>query len=78
MCDLFRINTDRVVMLNDGNSRFYINGQPTYHFVGTSTFSECTLVHVGCLAKVNPAAPLDKVCVLSRGISKGSRKQMRA
>ncbi|OMO56314.1 Alcohol dehydrogenase superfamily, zinc-type [Corchorus olitorius] len=71
MCDLLRINTDRGVMLNDGKSRFSINGQPIYHFVGTSTFSEYTVVHVGCVAKINPAAPLDKICVLSCGISTG-------
>ena len=73
MCDLLRINTDRGVMLNDGKSRFSINGKPIYHFVGTSTFSEYTVVHVGCLAKINPLAPLDKVCVLSCGISTGMR-----
>ncbi|KAK4781008.1 hypothetical protein SAY87_017114 [Trapa incisa] len=71
MCDLLRINTDRGVMLNDGKTRFSIKGQPIYHFVGTSTFSEYTVVHVGCLAKINPEAPLDKVCVLSCGISTG-------
>ncbi|XP_031504150.1 alcohol dehydrogenase 1-like isoform X2 [Nymphaea colorata] len=71
MCDLLRINTDRGVMLADGKSRFSIKGQPIYHFVGTSTFSEYTVVHVGCLAKVNSKAPLDKVCVLSCGISTG-------
>ncbi|KAB5556397.1 hypothetical protein DKX38_007306 [Salix brachista] len=71
MCDLLRINTDRGVMLNDGKSRFTIKGQSIYHFVGTSTFSEYTVVHVGCLAKINPAAPLDKVCILSCGISTG-------
>ncbi|KAL9313843.1 hypothetical protein ACSQ67_019295 [Phaseolus vulgaris] len=71
MCDLLRINTDRGVMLNDGKSRFSIKGQPIYHFVGTSTFSEYTVVHVGCVAKINPTAPLDKVCVLSCGISTG-------
>ncbi|CAN6475761.1 unnamed protein product [Victoria cruziana] len=71
MCDLLRINTDRGVMLADGKSRFSIKGQPIYHFVGTSTFSEYTVVHVGCLAKVNPEAPLDKICVLSCGISTG-------
>ncbi|CAN6475759.1 unnamed protein product [Victoria cruziana] len=58
-------------MLADGKSRFSIKGQPIYHFVGTSTFSEYTVVHVGCLAKVNPEAPLDKICVLSCGISTG-------
>ncbi|KAK9291704.1 hypothetical protein L1049_019653 [Liquidambar formosana] len=71
MCDLLRINTDRGVMLNDGKSRFSIRGQPIHHFVGTSTFSEYTVLHVGSVAKINPAAPLDKVCVLSCGISTG-------
>ena len=74
ICDLLRINTDLGVMLNDGKSRFAINGQPIYHFLGTSTFSEYTVVHVGCVAKINPAAPLDKVCVLSCGISTGRLK----
>ncbi|KAG2557267.1 hypothetical protein PVAP13_8NG246300 [Panicum virgatum] len=71
MCDLLRINTDRGVMIGDGKSRFSINGKPIYHFVGTSTFSEYTVMHVGCVAKINPEAPLDKVCVLSCGISTG-------
>ncbi|WOL04074.1 alcohol dehydrogenase 1 [Canna indica] len=71
MCDLLRINTDRGVMLSDGQSRFSAKGKPIYHFLGTSTFSEYTVVHVGCLAKINPSAPLDKVCVVSCGISTG-------
>ncbi|CAL5417540.1 unnamed protein product [Camellia sinensis] len=65
------INTDRRVMIHDQISRFSINGKPIFHFVGTSTFSEYTVVHVGCLAKINPLAPLNKVCVLSCGISTG-------
>lgn len=71
MCDLLRINTERGVMLADGESRFSIKGKPIYHFLGTSTFSEYTVVHEGCLAKIDPNAPLDKVCVLSCGISTG-------
>ncbi|KAG4389613.1 hypothetical protein GLYMA_06G122600v4 [Glycine max] len=71
MCDLLRINTDRGVMIHDSQTRFSIKGQPIYHFVGTSTFSEYTVVHAGCVAKVNPAAPLDKICVLSCGICTG-------
>jgi len=71
MCDLLRINTDRGVMLTDGKSRFSINGKPIYHFVGGSTFSEYTVCHIGSVAKINPAAPLDKVCILSCGISTG-------
>ncbi|KAK5840447.1 hypothetical protein PVK06_009348 [Gossypium arboreum] len=72
MCDLLRINTDRVGMINDGTFRFSINETPIYHFLGTSTFSEYTVVHVGQVAKINPHAPLDKVCVLSCGMSTGS------
>ncbi|XP_075496623.1 alcohol dehydrogenase 1 [Primulina tabacum] len=71
MCETLRINTERGIMLSDGKARFSKNGQPIYHFLGTSTFSEYTVVHVGCVAKINPAAPLDKVCVLSCGISTG-------
>ncbi|RWR96108.1 alcohol dehydrogenase-like protein isoform X1 [Cinnamomum micranthum f. kanehirae] len=71
MCDLLRINTDRGVMLSDGKSRFSINGNPINHFLGTSTFSEYTVVHTGCLAKIDRLAPLDKVCILSCGISTG-------
>ncbi|KAL7208520.1 hypothetical protein ACSBR1_030292 [Camellia fascicularis] len=71
MCHLLRINTDKRVMINDQKSRFSINGKPIFHFVGTSIFSEYTIVHVGRLAKINPLAPLNKVCVLSCGISTG-------
>lgn len=71
LCDVLRINTERGVMLSDGKSRFSINGSPINHFLGTSTFCEYTVVHAGCLAKINPLAPLDKVCVLSCGISTG-------
>ncbi|KAG6470416.1 hypothetical protein ZIOFF_071489 [Zingiber officinale] len=71
MCSLLRIDTDRGVMLADGQSRFSINGQPIYHFLGTSTFSEYTVVHSGCVAKINPLAPLDKVCILSCGFCTG-------
>ncbi|KAL9436235.1 hypothetical protein AB3S75_022315 [Citrus x aurantiifolia] len=51
--------------------RFSINGEPVNHFLGTSTFSEYTVVHSGCVAKINPLAPLDKVCILSCGVSTG-------
>ncbi|KAL1820201.1 hypothetical protein ACET3Z_015070 [Daucus carota] len=71
LCDLLRINLDRGVMLSDGKTRFSKDGRPIYHFVGTSTFSQYTVVHAGCVAKINQEAPLDKVCVLSCGISTG-------
>lgn len=77
MCDLLRINTDRGVMIGDGKSRFSKDGKPIYHFVGTSTFSEYTVVHVGCLAKIIRDAPMDKVCILSCGISTGRSLYLR-
>ncbi|KAK9003011.1 hypothetical protein V6N11_060584 [Hibiscus sabdariffa] len=52
MCNLLRINTDRGEMIHDGKSKFSINGKPIYHFLGTSTFSEYTVVHVGQVAKI--------------------------
>ncbi|KAL8149453.1 alcohol dehydrogenase 1-like isoform X2 [Apium graveolens] len=73
LCDLLRINLDRGVMLSDGKPRFSKDGKPIYHFVGTSTFSQYTVVHYGYVAKINPEAPLDKVCVLSCGISAGTK-----
>ena len=76
MCSLLRIDPDRAVMLADGKTRFSKDGKPIYHFLGTSTFSEYTVVHVGCLAKINPLAPLDKVCVVSCGISTGTRQRV--
>ncbi|KAI9117861.1 hypothetical protein K1719_011276 [Acacia pycnantha] len=71
LCELLRVNTDRGVMLHDGTSRFSKNGRPIYHFIGTSTFSEYTVLHAGCVAKIHPDAPLDKVCILSCGFCTG-------
>uniref|UniRef100_A0A7N2M4K9 Alcohol dehydrogenase 1 n=1 Tax=Quercus lobata TaxID=97700 RepID=A0A7N2M4K9_QUELO len=71
LCETLRFDNDRGHMLADGKTRFSKNGQPIYHFLGTSTFSEYTVSHAGCVAKINPEAPLDKVCVLSCGVSTG-------
>ncbi|XLR00332.1 hypothetical protein S83_066530, partial [Arachis hypogaea] len=51
--------------------KFSKDGKPIYHFLGTSTFSEYTISHAKCVIKINLAAPLDKVCVLSCGICTG-------
>ena len=58
-------------LLLDGTSRFSHNGQTIYHFVGTSTFSEYTVLPEISVAKIDPAAPLDKVCLLGCGITTG-------
>ena len=55
----------------DGTSRFSLGGKPLFHYMGTSTFSEYTVLPEIALARVNPAAPLDKVCLLGCGITTG-------
>ena len=55
----------------DGTRRFSMNGKPIYHYMGCSTFSEYTVVPEIALAKINKAAPLDKVCLLGCGVTTG-------
>lgn len=55
----------------DGTSRFTLNGEPLFHYMGTSTFSQYTVVPEIAVAKVNKTAPLDKVCLLGCGITTG-------
>jgi len=55
----------------DGTSRFTCKGQTLFHFMGTSTFSEVTVVSQFSLCKVSEGAPLSKVCLLGCGISTG-------
>lgn len=71
LCGKVRPATGKGVMLADGKPRFSVNGKPLYHFMGTSTFSEYTVVHDVSVAKVNPSAPLDKICLLGCGIPTG-------
>ena len=55
----------------DGSSRFSSGGKTVLHYMGTSTFSEYTVLPEIALAKVNPSAPLDKICLLGCGITTG-------
>jgi S-(hydroxymethyl)glutathione dehydrogenase/alcohol dehydrogenase len=55
----------------DGTRRFSKNGNPIYHYMGCSTFSEYTVVPEIALAKINKEAPLDKVCLLGCGVTTG-------
>ncbi|KAH9729046.1 Alcohol dehydrogenase class-3 [Citrus sinensis] len=71
LCGKVRGATGAGVMMNDRKSRFSINGKPIYHFMGTSTFSQYTVVHDVSVAKIDPQAPLDKVCLLGCGVPTG-------
>ena len=66
----FRVPQGQGVM-PDGTSRFTCKGQTVYHFMGTSTFSEYTVVAEISVCKVNPEAKLGSVCLLGCGISTG-------
>ncbi|CAJ0962839.1 unnamed protein product, partial [Mesorhabditis belari] len=70
LCQKIRITQGNGVM-PDGTSRFTCKGKQIYHFMGTSTFSEYTVVADISLAKVDQKAPLDKVCLLGCGVSTG-------
>ncbi len=58
-------------LMPDGTTRFYKDGQPVYHYMGCSTFSEYTVLPEISLAKVNPEAPLEEVCLLGCGVTTG-------
>lgn len=70
LCQKIRATQGRGLM-PDGSSRFSKNGRPIYHYMGTSTFAEYTVVPEIALAKINPKAPLDKVCLLGCGVTTG-------
>lgn len=58
-------------LMPDGTTRFSINGEPIYHYMGCSTFSEYTVLPEISLAKVDKAAPLEEVCLLGCGVTTG-------
>ncbi len=55
----------------DHTRRFSCRGTPLFHYMGCSTFAEYTVVPEIALAKINPAAPLDKICLLGCGVTTG-------
>ncbi|WP_066961558.1 S-(hydroxymethyl)glutathione dehydrogenase/class III alcohol dehydrogenase [Microbulbifer sp. Q7] len=58
-------------LMPDGTTRFSINGEPIYHYMGTSTFSEYTVLPEISVAKVNKSAPLEEICLLGCGVTTG-------
>jgi len=70
LCQKIRVTQGQGLM-PDGTSRFSLNGRPLLHYMGTSTFSEYTVLPEISVAKINKAAPLEKVCLLGCGITTG-------
>lgn len=70
LCQKIRATQGKGLM-PDGTTRFYKDGKPIYHYMGCSTFSEYTVLPEISLAKVNPKAPLEEVCLLGCGVTTG-------
>jgi S-(hydroxymethyl)glutathione dehydrogenase/alcohol dehydrogenase len=70
LCQAIRATQGKGLM-PDGTTRFSKDGKPIYHYMGTSTFSEYTVLPEIAVAKINKTAPLDKVCLLGCGITTG-------
>ena len=70
LCQAIRLTQGKGVM-PDGTSRFSHKGKQILHFMGTSTFSEYTVLPEISVAKVSKKAPLEKVCLLGCGITTG-------
>lgn len=58
-------------LMPDGTSRFSIDGKPIFHYMGTSTFANFTVLPEIALAKIHPDAPFDKVCYIGCGVTTG-------
>lgn len=70
LCQAVRVTQGKGLM-PDGTTRFSYQGKPIYHYMGTSTFSEYTVVPEISLAKISREAPLEKVCLLGCGVTTG-------
>jgi len=70
LCQAIR-TTQGQGLMPDGTSRFSLDGKPIYHYMGTSTFANHTVLPEIALAKIHPDAPFDKVCYIGCGVTTG-------
>ena len=70
LCQSIRLTQGKGLM-PDSTSRFSHKGKILFHYMGTSTFSEYSVLPEISIAKINSAAPLEKVCLLGCGITTG-------
>jgi S-(hydroxymethyl)glutathione dehydrogenase/alcohol dehydrogenase len=70
LCQLIR-GTQGKGLMPDATSRFSLNGEPIFHYMGTSTFSNYTVAPEISLAKIREDAPFDKVCYIGCGVTTG-------
>jgi S-(hydroxymethyl)glutathione dehydrogenase/alcohol dehydrogenase len=70
LCQSIRVTQGQGVM-PDGSSRFSVGGKKVFHYMGTSTFANHTVVPEIALAKIREDAPFDKVCYIGCGVTTG-------
>lgn len=70
LCWSIRETREKGVM-PDGGTRFSVGSEAIHHFMGTSTFSNFTVVPEIALARIRKDAPFDKVCLLGCGVTTG-------
>ena len=70
LCQSIR-NTQGQGLMPDGTSRFSYKGEKIFHYMGTSTFSNYTVLPEIALAKIDSSAPFDKICYVGCGVTTG-------
>jgi len=70
LCQAIRGTQGQGVM-PDGSSRFSVGGDRLFHYMGTSTFSNYTVMPEIAAAKIREDAPFDKVCYIGCGVTTG-------
>src|SRR5213595_1156309 len=70
LCQAIRTTQGQGVM-PDGSSRFSLGGRKLFHYMGTSTFANYTVVPEIALARIREDAPFDKVCYIGCGVTTG-------
>ena len=70
LCTAIRATQGQGVM-PDGTSRFSRGKDKIFHYMGCSTFSNFTVLPEIAVAKVDPAAPFDKICYIGCGVTTG-------
>ncbi|MHA1525266.1 MAG: S-(hydroxymethyl)glutathione dehydrogenase/class III alcohol dehydrogenase [Alphaproteobacteria bacterium] len=70
LCQAIRVTQGQGLM-PDGTSRFSLESEKLFHYMGTSTFANFTVVPEIALAKIREDAPFDKVCYIGCGVTTG-------
>ncbi|KTD33750.1 alcohol dehydrogenase [Legionella nautarum] len=70
LCQAIRATQGKGLM-PDSTSRFSLNGERLYHYMGTSTFANYTVLPEIAVAKIRQDAPFEKVCYIGCGVTTG-------